>query len=77
MALTGTFEELTNLFIFAGWIFYGLAVIALFPHAPHRAQPPPPLPAAGANPWVPGIFSRRRASPNRKYLDQQPSPLPP
>jgi len=23
MALTGTFEELTNLFIFAGWIFYG------------------------------------------------------
>src|SRR5579885_3580551 len=30
MALTGTFEELTNLFIFAGWIFYGLAVGALF-----------------------------------------------
>src|SRR5260370_3932931 len=30
MALTGTFEELTNLFIFAGWIFYGLAVVALF-----------------------------------------------
>ncbi len=26
MALTGTFEELTNLFIFAGWIFYGAAV---------------------------------------------------
>src|ERR1700738_4212107 len=24
MALSGTFEELTNLFIFAGWIFYGL-----------------------------------------------------
>ena len=30
MALTGTFEELTNLFIFAGWIFYGFAVVALF-----------------------------------------------
>ncbi len=30
MALTGTFEELTSLFIFAGWIFYGLAVVALF-----------------------------------------------
>ena len=30
MALTGTFEELTNLFIFAGWIFYGAAVLALF-----------------------------------------------
>src|SRR5437899_10614513 len=30
MALTGTFEELTNLFIFAAWIFYGAAVVALF-----------------------------------------------
>jgi APA family basic amino acid/polyamine antiporter len=30
MALTGTFEDLTSLFIFAGWIFYGLAVVALF-----------------------------------------------
>ena len=29
MALTGTFEDLTSLFIFAGWIFYGLAVVAL------------------------------------------------
>jgi len=25
-----TFEELTNLFIFATWIFYGLAVVSLF-----------------------------------------------
>ena len=30
MALTGTFEDLTSLFIFAGWIFYGLVVVALF-----------------------------------------------
>jgi len=30
MALTGTFEELTNLFIFAAWIFYGAAVVAMF-----------------------------------------------
>ena len=30
MVLTGTFEELTNLFIFAAWIFYGAAVVALF-----------------------------------------------
>src|SRR5216117_4576814 len=29
MALTGTFEELTSLFIFASWIFYGLAVVSL------------------------------------------------
>src|SRR5207248_4403840 len=30
MALSGTFEELTNLFIFASWIFYGMTVVVLF-----------------------------------------------
>ncbi len=30
LALTGTFEELYNLFIFAGWIFYGLATASVF-----------------------------------------------
>ncbi|HWW50928.1 MAG TPA: amino acid permease [Verrucomicrobiae bacterium] len=30
MALTGTFEDLTSLFVFATWIFYGLAVISMF-----------------------------------------------
>lgn len=29
MALTGTFEELTSLFVFAAWIFYGLSVVAM------------------------------------------------
>jgi basic amino acid/polyamine antiporter, APA family len=29
MALTGTFEELTSLFIFAAWIFYALSVVAM------------------------------------------------
>jgi basic amino acid/polyamine antiporter, APA family len=29
MALSGTFEDLTSLFIFATWIFYGLAVCAM------------------------------------------------
>ena len=28
-ALTGTFEDLTSLFVFAGWIFYGAAVVAM------------------------------------------------
>ncbi len=37
MALTGTFEELTSLFIFAGWIFYGLAVASPVSHAEDRA----------------------------------------
>jgi APA family basic amino acid/polyamine antiporter len=53
MALSGTFEDLTSLFIFATWIFYGLAVIALFrmrrtdPHLPrpYRAWGYPVLPA--------------------------------
>ena len=30
MALTGTFEELTSLFVFAAWIFYALFVVAMF-----------------------------------------------
>jgi basic amino acid/polyamine antiporter, APA family len=55
MALSGTFEELTNLFIFAGWIFYGLAVVSLFRlrklepdlHRPYRCW---------GYPWVPGLF---------------------
>jgi basic amino acid/polyamine antiporter, APA family len=55
MALSGTFEELTNLFIFAGWIFYGLAVVALFRlrklepnlHRPYRCW---------GYPWVPAVF---------------------
>jgi APA family basic amino acid/polyamine antiporter len=55
MALTGTFEELTNLFIFAAWIFYGLAVIALF--RMRRSEPDLPRPyRCWGYPWVPGIF---------------------
>src|SRR5246127_1666534 len=55
MALTGTFEELTNLFIFAGWIFYGLAVVALF--RMRRTEPSLPRPyRCWGYPWVPGIF---------------------
>lgn len=55
MALTGTFEELTNLFIFAGWIFYGLAVVALF--RLRKTEPDLPRPyRCWGYPWVPGIF---------------------
>jgi APA family basic amino acid/polyamine antiporter len=55
MALTGTFEELTNLFIFAGWIFYGFAVVALF--RLRKTQPGLPRPyRCWGYPWVPGLF---------------------
>ncbi|MFI5095883.1 MAG: APC family permease [Candidatus Acidiferrales bacterium] len=55
MALTGTFEELTNLFIFAGWIFYGLAVVALF--RLRRTEPDMPRPyRCWGYPVVPAIF---------------------
>jgi amino acid transporter len=55
MALTGTFEELTNLFIFAAWIFYGLAVVALF--RLRRTEPNMPRPyRCWGYPWVPGTF---------------------
>jgi len=55
MALTGTFEELTNLFIFAAWIFYGLAVVALFRLRKTEPDMPRPYRCLGY-PWVPGIF---------------------
>lgn len=55
MALTGTFEELTNLFIFATWIFYGAAVLALI--RLRRTEPNLPRPYRTAGyPWVPAIF---------------------
>jgi basic amino acid/polyamine antiporter, APA family len=55
MALTGTFEELSNLFIFAAWIFYGLAVVSLF--RMRRTEPNLPRPyRCWGYPWVPGIF---------------------
>jgi basic amino acid/polyamine antiporter, APA family len=55
MALTGTFEELTNLFIFASWIFYGFAVVALFQL--RRTEPNMPRPyRCWGYPWVPGMF---------------------
>jgi basic amino acid/polyamine antiporter, APA family len=55
MALTGTFEELTNLFIFAGWIFYGLAVVALFRLRKREPGLERPYRCWGY-PWVPGMF---------------------
>jgi basic amino acid/polyamine antiporter, APA family len=55
MALTGTFEELTNLFIFAGWIFYGLGVVALFRLRYTEPNMPRPYRCWGY-PIVPGLF---------------------
>jgi APA family basic amino acid/polyamine antiporter len=55
LALSGTFEELTNLFIFAGWIFYGLAVAALF--RLRRTEPEMERPyRCWGYPWIPGAF---------------------
>jgi amino acid transporter len=55
MALTGTFEELTNLFIFAAWIFYAFAVVALFRMRKTEPHLPRPYRCWGY-PWVPGMF---------------------
>jgi len=55
MALTGTFEDLTSLFIFASWIFYGLAVVAMF--RMRRTDPEMPRPYhTWGYPIVPGLF---------------------
>src|SRR3979490_284127 len=55
LALTGTFVELTNLFIFAAWIFYAFVVVALF--RMRKTEPDLPRPyRCWGYPWVPGIF---------------------
>jgi APA family basic amino acid/polyamine antiporter len=54
-ALTGTFEELTSLFIFAAWIFYGLAVVALMRLRHTEPNLPRPYRCWGY-PWVPLTF---------------------
>jgi basic amino acid/polyamine antiporter, APA family len=54
-ALTGTFEELTSLFVFATWIFYGLAVVSLM--RLRRTEPDLPRPyRCWGYPWVPLMF---------------------
>jgi len=53
--LSGTFEELTSLFIFATWIFYGLAVVSLM----RLRRTEPDLPRSyrcWGYPWVPVTF---------------------
>ena len=55
LVLTGTFEELTSLFIFGAWIVYGFAVVALF--RMRKTEPDLPRPyRCWGYPWVPGIF---------------------
>jgi APA family basic amino acid/polyamine antiporter len=54
-ALTGTFEDLTSLFIFAAWIFYGLAVVSMM--RMRRTEPNLPRPyRCWGYPWVPVMF---------------------
>jgi len=55
LALTGTFEELFSLFIFASWIFYGLTVAALFQL--RRSEPDLERSyRAWGYPWAPALF---------------------
>jgi len=54
-AMSGTFEDLTSLFLFANWIFYGLAVAAMI--RMRRTHPDLPRPyQCWGYPWVPVVF---------------------
>jgi APA family basic amino acid/polyamine antiporter len=55
IVLTGTFEDLTSLFIFTAWIFYGLTVVALFRLRGKEPDLPRPYRCWGY-PWAPGLF---------------------
>jgi amino acid transporter len=54
-ALTGTFEELTSLFVFAAWIFYGLSVVSMMRMRHTEPNLPRPYRCWGY-PRVPVIF---------------------
>jgi APA family basic amino acid/polyamine antiporter len=55
MVLTGQFEDLFSLFIFAQWIFYALTVASIF--GLRRREPDLPRPyRAWGFPWVPALF---------------------
>jgi len=73
-ALTGTFEELTNLFIFAAWIFYAFAVVALFRMRKTEPDLPAPLSLLGLS--LGSRHLRRWGSgPHGKHLARAPRPL--
>jgi basic amino acid/polyamine antiporter, APA family len=55
MALTGTFEELTSLFVFAAWIFYALSVVSMLRMRRTRPNIPRPYRTWGY-PVVPVMF---------------------
>ena len=56
LAISGTFDQITDYVVFAGWIFYGLASISLlifrfkFPDAPRGYR-------VLAYPWLPLVFA--------------------
>ena len=54
-ALTGTFEELFSLVIFAAWIFYGLTVAAMFQLRRKEPEMERPYRTWGY-PWAPALF---------------------
>jgi APA family basic amino acid/polyamine antiporter len=55
LALTGTFEELYSLFVFAVWIFFALTAIALVRLRIKEPDLPRPYRAWGY-PWTPAVF---------------------
>ena len=55
LALSGTYEELYSLFVFAGWIFFALTAVALFRLRSKEPNLPRPYRAWGY-PFTPAIF---------------------
>lgn len=55
LALSGTFDELTNYVVFASWIFYALATASLFIFRKRQPGMSRPFKVPGF-PWLPGVF---------------------
>jgi basic amino acid/polyamine antiporter, APA family len=55
LALSGTYDTLTDSVVFASWLFYGLAAGALFVFRRSMRETPRAYRAPGY-PWVPALF---------------------
>ena len=55
LALSGTFDQLTDYVIFASWIFYGMCVLALFRFRRTRPDMPRNF-TTPFYPWLPAVF---------------------
>ena len=73
LAVSGTYDTLTDSVIFASWLFYGLSAASLFVFRRTMPDAPRPYRALGY-PVVPALFLLVTAALARQYVRRNPAP---